>query len=234
MIAYRMQYDVFSQEAMRIARSRELGKPKLFTTEMTQTQGDPNQWRMKKALAGGGSLPDIGIYCLNTARFLRGEEPSEVQAQIYTTPGDPRFKEVEEYVSFVLQFPGGWVAQCSCSYGAHRSSRYRFNFDAGWFDSDPSYFYEGQQFRVSRKVSETAEDASNRRLQHKNQFAAEIDHMAECILTDRRPRTPGEEGLQDHIIMEAIYKSAQTRQPVALESMSGVDVTRGPALPNES
>lgn len=63
----------------------------------------------------------------------------------------------------------------------------------------------------------------------KNQFAAEIDHMATCILQDRRPRTPGEEGLQDHVIMEAIYESARTGRPVKLKAYEGKDVFRGPA-----
>src|SRR5256886_10186669 len=96
MVAYRCRYEPYNREAIRIARSHELGATKVILADHGFNIGDPTQWRLKKDLAGGGSLMDIGIYSLQAARYLSGEEPNEVNAVMYNTPGDPRFKEVEE------------------------------------------------------------------------------------------------------------------------------------------
>ncbi len=95
MVAYRIQYEPYNRAMMQIVRSKELGAVRMIGADNGQNQGgDLNQWRLKKALAGGGCLPDVGIYCLNTSRFLTGKEPIEISATMYSTPGDPRFKQV--------------------------------------------------------------------------------------------------------------------------------------------
>src|SRR5579859_3538372 len=94
MVAYRCRYEPYNQEAIRIARSNELGPTQMILADAGFPIGDPNQWRLNKKMAGGGSLMDIGIYALNASRYLTGEEPKEVNAMIYGTPGDPRFTEV--------------------------------------------------------------------------------------------------------------------------------------------
>ncbi len=109
------------------------------------------QWRLKKALAGGGALPDVGIYCLNAARYISGEEPIEVQAMQYSTPNDPRFAEVEEQMNFTLSFPSGFTASCFTSYGCHDSKRYRVMGSLGWAELDPAFPYAGQAMRIARK-----------------------------------------------------------------------------------
>src|SRR6266699_269183 len=96
MVAYRCRYEPYNREAIRIARSGELGPTQMILAEAGFAIGDPNQWRLNKQLAGGGSLMDIGIYALNASRYLTGEEPAEVNAMIRSTASDPRFKEVEE------------------------------------------------------------------------------------------------------------------------------------------
>lgn len=82
----------------------ELGPPKIIEAINSQNQSDPDQWRLKKALAGGGSLPDIGLYYLNAARATLGDEPTEVEAQLQSTRGDKRFTEVEETVTWLMRF----------------------------------------------------------------------------------------------------------------------------------
>src|SRR5712692_9011664 len=94
MVAYRCRYEPYNQEAIRMARQQELGPIKVILADHGFNIGDPTQWRLNKTLAGGGSLMDIGIYSLNASRYLTGEEPTEVNAMMYTTPGDVRFKEV--------------------------------------------------------------------------------------------------------------------------------------------
>lgn len=99
MIAYRCQYEPHHLELIKRVRIGSLGPVKLIEAVNAQNQGDPAQWRLKKALSGGGALPDIGIDCLNAARAVVGEEPVELEAQIHSTPNDERFKEVEESVA---------------------------------------------------------------------------------------------------------------------------------------
>src|SRR5499425_364492 len=125
MVAYRCRYEPYNREAIRIARSRELGPTKVILADAGWKIGDPTQWRLNKKLAGGGSLMDIGIYALQAARYLSGEEPIEVNSAMYTTPSDPRFKEVEETINFQLRFPSGILANCTSSYGYAWQSHYR-------------------------------------------------------------------------------------------------------------
>jgi predicted dehydrogenase len=229
MVAYRMQYEPHNREMIRLFRSGAMGTGKLIEAVNTQNQGDPAQWRLKRALAGGGALPDIGIYCLSAARYLTGEEPVEVLGTIYSTPGDARFREVEETVSFILHFPSGVIADCSSSYGCHDSRRYRMMADAGWAELDPAFSYEGLRMRVGHKQRDTPmEDVAELRLGQKNQFSLEIDHFSRCLREGRRPHTPGEEGRQDVRLMAAIYESAREGRPVRLPPISGHDAFRGP------
>ena len=227
MIAYRIQYEPNNRMMREMARGKQFGAVKFISLVNAQRQGgDLNQWRLKRALAGGGSLPDIGIYCLNTARFLLGEEPSEVSANIVTAPNDPRFREVEDLVSFRLLFPSGVIADSVVSYDAHRSSRYRVHATDGWFGLDPAFIYRGLQPETARAEGQI-ERLERPRIAEKNQFATEIDHFAECVLENKRPFTPGEEGLQDHRIMAAIYESARAGRPVKLPNITKLNAFRG-------
>ncbi|RDC61717.1 Gfo/Idh/MocA family protein [Adhaeribacter pallidiroseus] len=227
MIAYRIQYEPNNQKAKEWTRNKKMGTVKIIDAINTQNQGEPGQWRLKKALAGGGSLPDIGLYCLNTARYLLGEEPVQVNATLFNTPNDPRFKEVEETVFFQLQFPSGALANCTTSYGVHESKRYRCHADkGGYFGLDPAFSYHGLRMEGSQ-VQDGMEVKINPSAGDKNQFALEIDHMARCVTENKKPYTPGEEGLQDHVIMEAIYESAKTGKPVKLKKIDKIDAFRG-------
>ncbi len=228
MIAYRCQYEPFNREVLRMVREKTFGPARFIDAVNVQNQGDGAQWRFKRALAGGGSLPDVGLYCLNAARYLTGEEPVEVVARSFSPPGDPRYAEVEETVNFMLRFPGGVVANCATSYGMHESRRLAVHTPGAAISLDGAFSYHDKQFRVARRDGQ-AEGVEERRIPMKNQFALEMDHMAECVLSNREPHTPGEEGVQDHRIMEAIYQSAASGQPVALPRLEGLDRTRGPA-----
>ncbi len=232
MIAYRCQYEPHHRAMIQMIRSKEFGTVKVIQADNGQNQGgDLNQWRLKRSLAGGGCLPDVGIYCLNATRYLTGEEPIAISAQTFTTPGDPRFHEVEESVTFQLRFPSGVLAICSTSYGFHEARRFRVFGSDAWGQLDPAFSYNGLRMMISHK-SQTlsmAENISEVRLSEKNQFALEIDHMANCVIQNKQPHTPGEEGLQDLKLMALIYQAAQTGKTIALPRVSGLDVTRGPA-----
>ena len=206
---------------------KKYGKMRIVNSINFQNTGT-NHWRLDKEMAGGGCLVDLGIYNINTTRFILGEEPNMVLASTFSTPGDKRFKEVEETVLFQMFFPSGTVANCSTSYGVANNKQLHCHGDGGGkLVMDNAFAYGGLVFEES-----WFEKGAEQQLKHsygaeKNQFALEMDHMAECVMKNKKPYTTGEEGLQDHIIMEAIYKSAKTSKPVKLKTENGKDIFRG-------
>jgi len=211
MIAYRCRYEPYNREAIRIARSGELGPTQMILADAGFRIGDPQQWRLNKQMAGGGSMMDIGIYALNASRYLTGEEPKEVNAMIHNTPGDPRFKEVEEHITFQLRFPSGILANCSSSYGYFHQSHYRVMGTDARLGVDPATWYSGLRLWIERdNVIE------QRDLPSVDHFATEMDHMSDCIMQNQQPLTPGEEGLRDLTIIHAIYESARSQKMVTL------------------
>ena len=211
MVAYRCRYEPHNQEAIRIARSKELGPTQMILADAGFPIGDPSQWRLKKKMAGGGSLMDIGIYALNACRYLTGEEPKEVNAMIYSAPGDARFKEVEEHVSFQLRFPSGVLANCTSSYGYFHQSHYRVLGTEARLCLDPATWYSGLRLWIER-----GNVIEQRDLPEVDHFAAEMDHMSDCVQANRQPLTPGEEGLRDLTIIQAIYEAARSQKTVML------------------
>lgn len=211
MIAYRCRYEPYNQEAIRLAHSGEMGPTQMILADTGFAIGDPTQWRLNRKLAGGGSMMDIGIYALNASRYLSGEEPTEVNAMIYSTPGDPRFKEVEEHVTFQLRFPSGILANCSSSYGYFHQSHFRVMGTEARMGMDPATWYSGLRMWVER-----GNVIEQRDLPVVDHFAAEMDHMSDCVMQNKEPLTPGEEGLRDLTIMQAIYESARSNKTVKL------------------
>ena len=211
MVAYRCRYEPFNQEMIRMARSKEFGPIKVIIADHGFNIGDPSQWRLKRELSGGGCLMDIGIYNLQAARYITGEEPTEVTAQTYTNANDPRFKEVEETINFQLRFPSGVLANCTSSYGYNNQNHYRVVCSDGWFELEPATSYTGLQMRIHRK--NTLEEPQ---LPVRDHFALEMDHLSDCVMNDKDPLTPGEEGLRDLKIMTAIYESAKTNKTIRL------------------
>lgn len=217
MIAYRIQYQPHHLRAREFVANRSFGRLVAFSAGNAQTvhATAAQQWRHKVALAGGGALPDIGLYCLNTARFVSGQEPTEVFARMYSPPGDMRFAEVEETIDFMLRFPSGLVAQCMATYGAREDKWQRLQMETATIEMPNAYDYQGQRLIIGRRrdADKTQDELV---LPRKNQFAAEIDHFAGCVRNGNQPRTPGEEGLRDQVIMDAIYRSAKSGLPVVM------------------
>jgi len=211
MVAYRCQYEPYNKEAIRIARSHELGPTQMILADAGFNMGDPTQWRLNKQLAGGGSLMDIGIYALNASRYLTGEEPTEVNAMMYTTPNDPRFKEVEENINFQLRFPSGILANCSSSYGYFHQSHYRVMGTDARLCMDPATWYSGLRLWIER-----GNEIDQRDLPEVDHFATEMDHMSDCVMRNKEPLTPGEEGLRDLKIIAAIYEAAKSGKTVKI------------------
>jgi len=212
MIGYRSRFEANNREAIRVVRSGELGTLRVVTADHGFNIGDPTQWRLNRALAGGGSLMDIGIYSLQAARYLTGEEPVAVSAVESTDRSDIRFREVEDTINFQLTFASGVVANCVSTYGSHHN-RYRVVGTTGWLDAEPATSYEGNRLRLHREGRTVDHPAPATPL---NQFSSQLDHLSQCVMTDSEPIVPGEEGLRDLRIIEATYQSAREGRTIRL------------------
>jgi predicted dehydrogenase len=217
MIAYRCQYEPFNLNAIARIRKGELGKLRAITADhgrpVKPGEEKADTWRIVKKLAGGGSLMDIGIYSLNACRYLTGEEPVEVTAIESSDKADPRFKEVEDNIHFTLRFPSGVLASCTSSYSYESVKRGRVFGDKAWLDLDPLSDYDKHTLKIGNQKGE-----QEPKIKEGNQFAAEMDHMAECVLNNQTPRTPGEEGLRDVRIIMAIYEAAKTGKAIKIRA----------------
>jgi predicted dehydrogenase len=205
-IGYRCQFTPHHLEMMRLAREKIFGSVKLIEASFGFRIGDPNQWRLKHDLAGGGALMDVGIYALQGARYVSGEEPMEISAT--ETKTDPvKFKQVDESISWSMRFPSGVLANCATTYLVNGLNRLWAGAESGWFQLDPAYSYGGLKGRTSKAELD---------FQQPDQFATEMDDFAECILSGRRTKVPGEEGLRDIKILSAIYQSIREGKAVKL------------------
>jgi predicted dehydrogenase len=159
--------------------------------------GDPNAWRLKKALAGGGGLMDMGVYTIQGARYVTGEEPISVTAKEEKTKPE-LFKEVDETVFYQLEFPSGIIANGKSSYNANWNDL-KVNAEKGWFELTEAYRYNGMKGATSNGPMTFDPDV--------NQQALQMDDFAQCVMQNKQSRIPGEEGLKDMKVVEAIYRS---------------------------
>jgi predicted dehydrogenase len=209
MIAYRLHFERANLTAIQRIQSGAIGDARLFSSVFCQqvragdirTQGD----------LGGGALFDLGVYCVNAARYLFADEPEEVSAmQLVGT--DPRFSGVDATTMAIMRFPGNRLAQFVCSQGAADVGEYRVVGSKGDVRLDPAYEYAGklQDFvTLKGKTKKTVYPKSD-------QFAPELVYFSRCILDDKKPEPSGEEGLADVRIMEALVQSAKSGHAVKL------------------
>jgi predicted dehydrogenase len=213
MVAYRCRYQGTHLRAVQIAHDGSIGELKFIeaTFGFSIAKGE---WRLTKKLAGGGPLMDVGIYCLNACRYLTGEEPRSLSASSSVITQDGRFTEVEENVFWNMRFPSGVVATCATSYGSNCGNYFKAVGTKGWVQLDPAYSYEGLRFKahlaMGLDIDTPVDDPSPK------QFTREADHFSQCLLDNKDPKTPGEEGLRDMRLIEAIYKSAAADHPMAV------------------
>ena len=213
MIAYRLHYEPMNRKVMELCRTKALGKIATISSTNGQDVKAPNI-RLSGKL-GGGPVGDVGVYSINAARYITGEEPAEVSAFAHQPTDDPRFREVPECVSFVLRYPSGIQAHCDCYFGSAESRNYRVHCKEGYIEMDPAFSYRGLRLKVKRAKGEigTPEDAEIV-IPPVNHFAAEMDHFSQCIIGDQIPSTPGEMGVADMRIIAAIEEAVRTGEVV--------------------
>ena len=210
LVGYRMHFEPKTLEVIRMRKAGEFGKILFFQGLSGFRIGDPTQWRLKKELAGGGAMMDIGIYSINGARYMVGEDPIWVTAQETKTDKE-KFKEgVDETIQFQLGFPGGAVASCLSTYSMNNLDRFFLNGEKGFAEMQPSTGYGPIKGRTNKGELDYP---------HVTHQTVQMDKMAEIILENKQPIVPvdGEEGLKDLKIIDAIYKSLRTGKKTNLK-----------------
>jgi len=210
MIAYRLHFHDANLHAVEIARSGKLGDVRYFGSLFgLQVHGD--NIRLQKDL-GGGTLFDIGIYCINAARYLFRDEPIEATG-LTANNGEKRFSEVEEMTGAILRFPQERMAIFTCSFGSADIGYYSLVGSKGDLRLENSYEYRGESKCVITIEGEKTEKV----FKAGDQFAAEVIYFSDCILNNRAPEPSGREGLADVRVINAIYESARTRRSIQIE-----------------
>ncbi len=204
-IGYRLHFDPYHKAAMTF-RNGDAGAVKVVETAFGFKIGDPKQWRLKKSLAGGGALMDLGIYAIQAARYTTGKEPVSVFAQEYKTD-KVKFSDVDETITWQMEFSGGEVSSSITTYSSPLNRLY-ISAENGWLELNPAYSYNGIKGRTNRS------ELSFPRI---NQQAAQMDGFAKCIIDGTQSDAEGEEGLKDMKVIEAIYKSIKSGSKVTIE-----------------
>jgi glucose-fructose oxidoreductase len=211
MTAYRLHFEPANLAAIEAVNGGKIGEPRLFTSTFCNPVTGDNI-RLDREL-GGGTLFDIGIYCINAARHLFRAEPEEVFAAL-AQGSDKRFREVEESACVVMRFPGERIASFTCSFGADEESVFQVVGTKGKVELDMAY-------EISAGKTLTLAKGSKRRprkFAKSDQFAPELVHFSDCVLSGRDPIPDGEEGLRDVAIINALYKSARIGRPVRMDA----------------
>lgn len=196
-IGYRCQHDPNTQEFMRITKEKLYGKVRMVACGTGYFDNRTTHWKQNKAL-GGGVMGDMGVYALQGARLATGEEPIAVTAQASTTRPEI-YKEVEETMMFQLQFPSGALAACHTSFGI-QMNYLQVNYERGWLRMDSLSNYSGNKGNHSKGIID---------FPLKSQQAKQLDEDCMALMNSTQLIAPGEEGLRDIKVVEAIYKAAQ-------------------------
>jgi predicted dehydrogenase len=210
MIAYRLHFEEANLRAIELAQSGDLGDVRFFSSVFAINVQEGNI-RLEQEL-GGGTLYDIGIYCINAARYLFRDEPVEVTA-FSANSGDPQFAEVDEMTGAVLRFPRERLATFVCSFATTEVGAYHLAGTKGDLRVDPAYDYASKLTHYLTVDGQTKKKSFAKR----DQFAPELIYFSNCIRQGNRPEPDGLEGLADVKIIEAIYASAQSGQAVRLD-----------------
>lgn len=218
MIAYRKYFEPASIALKKLVASGKLGRLRHIFSTYTEIV-DPNKarhWQLNRKLAGGGSLMDLGIYCVNTMRWVAGTPPLEVMAFAWTD-NPKRFSEVEDTIAFRLTHPDGLVCQGASSYSAVAASFLQVHGETGWAALNPAFAFEEER-RLFGKIRGRWFE---RTFPVIDEFILELDAFADCIRRGRNPEPDGMEGWRDIAAIQAIYRSALENRTVPISLQAG-------------
>ena len=211
MIAYRLHFDNANLEGVKIVQSEKIGTPKMFNSTFSMHVKEGNI-RLNDESLGGGPMYDIGIYCINAARYLFRSEPEQVFA-FSATSDEERFNKADEMTAVTMKFPDAKLASFVCSFGAADTSNYRVIGTEGDLRVEPAYEYAEPLVHHLTVEGKT----SKRSFKKRDQFAPELEYFSDCVLSNKTPEPDGYEGLIDIQIIQAILESAKTGRSISLE-----------------
>ncbi len=205
-IGYRLHYEPYNLELKRLGQEKVFGQVRLMEASLGYKTSDPKEWRLNKALAGGGPLMNVGIYCVQSNRYVSGEEPVSVTAQFGPVTNKSLFKEVEASITWQLNFPSGAIGNNSSTYNCG-VDRFFASADEGQFELSPGISYGPFRGKTSKRELHFPDI---------NQQATQCDEIAKVLLANQKlpSHITGEEGLKDIKILQAIYEAARTGNKV--------------------
>ena len=208
-VGYRLHYEPYNMELKRLGQEKVFGQVRLVEASLGYNTGDSIDWHVKKTLSGGGPLMNLGVYCVQAARYILGEEPKSVTAQYGTITNKTKYAEVEESITFQLNFPSGAVSTHSTTYNCGIDRVYA-TAENGSFELSPAISYGPFVGKSSKGVMDFPQI---------NQQATQCDEISKVILAGKLlpEHIRGEEGLKDLKVLEAIYKAADTGNKVLIK-----------------
>jgi glucose-fructose oxidoreductase len=207
-LGYRMHHEPNTQKIIQFGKDKKYGKIIKVEAYAGYVDDRTNHWKQIKKM-GGGSMYDMGVYPLNAARYITGEEPVAVTAQQSTTRPEI-YKEVDETMHFKLEFPSGATADCESSFGKNMNNMMT-TCEKGWYKLDPFSAYSGVQGTTSDGVT-----ISSAITEVPYEQVKQMDENALAIMQNKPVLVPGEEGLKDIRVVEAIYQSVKENKRVAI------------------
>jgi len=207
-VGYRLHYEPYNMEMKRLGQEKIFGQVRLIESSLGYRTSDPGEWRLHKALSGGGPLMNLGVYCVQCSRYILGDEPIAVTAQFGPVTNKKLFSEVEELITWQLHFPGGAVATSSSSYNC-RIDRVYAGADDGFFEMSPAISYGPFKGRSSN---------GEMNFPVINQQQAQMDAISKVILANQSlpDHIAGVEGWKDMKILNAIYEAAENGRKVLI------------------
>jgi glucose-fructose oxidoreductase len=207
-----LHFEEANLEALRIVRTGEIGEARLFASVFGNEVTERDDIRLGSTSIGGGTLYDIGIYCINAARHLFGSEPTLVSAISSSRNDDDRFRDADEMTAAVLRFADGRLATLATSFGSQDHDFYEVRGTDGMLRVEPAFSFRdelGHQLLVGERER-------RRKFARRDQVAPELIHFSECILEGREPAPSGREGLADVRVIRALLRSVETGRAVTL------------------
>ena len=209
-VGYRLHYEPYNLEIKRLGQERVFGQVHFIDVSLGYSLNDtpPSDWHLKKSLAGGGPLMNLGVYCVQAGRYITGEEPVSVTAQFSPIKNKKLFTEVEESITWQLDFPSGAVCTSTSSYG-YQIDRLFASAQSGFFELSPAVSYGPFKGRSSK---------GELNFPVINQQAAQLDGICGLILSNQElpNHITGEEGLKDLKVLDAIYKAAESGKKIII------------------
>ena len=207
-VGYRLHFEPYNLELKRLGQEKVFGPVKLIEASLGYHSSDPSEWRLKKAMAGGGPLMNLGIYCVQCNRYTLGEEPISVTAQFGPITNKAFFTEVEESITWQLRFPSGAVGTSTSTYNC-TIDRFYAGAENGFFELSPAISYGPFRGRTTN---------GELKFPDINQQTTQCDAIAKFLLDGQLlpSHITGEEGMKDMRILEAIYEAARTGKMINL------------------